>query len=200
MTKIDFSTWRTTKSNPHIIGKTIKIDGGSYSIEIQSIDAGRGQWLFQRGQYDNQHGRFDKQIRSGIGDTFEHGHNQLISAVKAYASHLHDVDLDDWQRNLDSATETYWKSIELGDRDYAVEIRQLSEKNPNGASPKVITTAQAIISTPKSSRESLGRLKTLSFPRSTHARTLHLLLRIYFDAIWSGFRFVSMDTNERDIF
>lgn len=127
MTKIDFSTWRTTKSNPHIFGKTIKIDGGSYSIEIQSIDAGRGQWLFQRGQYDNQHGRFDKQIRTGIGDTFEHGYNQLISAVKAYASHLHDVDLGDWQRNLDSATETYWKSIELGDRDYAVEIRKLSE-------------------------------------------------------------------------
>lgn len=127
MTKIDFSTWRTTKSNPHFFGKTIKIDGGSYSIEIHSTDDDRGQWLFQRGQYDNQHGRFDKQIRSGIGDTFDEGFNQLMSAIMAYSSYLHDVDLGDWQRNLVSATETYWKIVELGDRDYAVEIRRLSD-------------------------------------------------------------------------
>lgn len=127
MPEIDFSTWRNKLANPHNFGKTIKIDGGSYSIEIQSTDDGRGQWLFQRGQYDNQRGRFDKQIRSGIGDTFDDGVNQLMSAIMAYSSYLHDVDLGDWQRNLVSATETYWRIVELGDRDYAVEIRRLSE-------------------------------------------------------------------------
>ncbi len=35
MSNIDFSTWRTTKAYPNVFGKTITIDGDSYSIEIR---------------------------------------------------------------------------------------------------------------------------------------------------------------------
>ena len=127
MTNIDFSSWRTTKAYPNVFGKTIKIDGNSYSIEITRTNEGRGLWMFQCGQYDNQHGRFDKQIRSGLADTFDDGYDQMMTTVHAYSSFMHDVDLTGWQRNLDTAAEIYWKMVELGDRDYAVEIRRKSD-------------------------------------------------------------------------
>lgn len=126
MTNIDFSSWRTTNAHPNVFGKTIKIDGNSYSIEITRTNES-SLWMFQRGQYDKQHGRFGKQLRSGSSDTFEDGYKNLLLTVMSYASFVHDIDLVDWLRNFNSATETYWKSVELGDRAYAVEIRRLSE-------------------------------------------------------------------------
>jgi len=127
MTNIDFSGWRTTKAYPYVFGKTIKIDGNSYSIEITRTNESRGLWMFQRGQYDNQHGRFDKQIRTAEADTFEAGYHDLMATVHAYASFMHDVNLTGWQRNLKAPVETYWKNVELGDRDYAVEIHRKSD-------------------------------------------------------------------------
>ncbi len=50
-----------------------------------------------------------------------------MAAVMAYASRIHDIDLDGWTRNLDSSVEAYGKTVELGDREYALEIRLLSD-------------------------------------------------------------------------
>ncbi len=127
MTNIDFSSWRSAKTYPNVFGKTIKIDGDSYSIEISLDENGQGRWMFQRGQYDRGHGKFDKQIRSGLADTFDDGYDELMTIVHAYSSRMHDVDLTGWQRNLKAPVETYWKSVELGDRDYAVEILRISD-------------------------------------------------------------------------
>ncbi|MEN3145310.1 hypothetical protein ABDF71_25290 [Ochrobactrum sp. WV_118_8] len=125
--KIDFSSWRTTKSSPNVFGKTIKIDGDSYSIEISRTNEGRGLWLFQRRKYDAGHGKFDKQIKGGLADSFEDGYHELMTTVHAYASFMHDVDLSGWQRNLNSPVETYFKTVEIGDQEYAVEIRRISD-------------------------------------------------------------------------
>jgi len=40
---------------------------------------------------------------------------------------MHDVDLSGWQRNLNSPVETYFKTVEIGDQEYAVEIRRISD-------------------------------------------------------------------------
>ncbi|MCH6206283.1 hypothetical protein L3V16_20890 [Brucella ciceri] len=124
---IDFAGWKKSPVSKNAFGRTILIDGFNHSIEFEGLPDGTGRYLLQIGKYDGQHGRFDGHLQSGLADNLEDAYKKAIEAVMGYALNRHEIDLSGWTISPNSTVEAYGRTIELGDRDYVLEIRRLSD-------------------------------------------------------------------------
>lgn len=117
------SNWQQVGST---YGRTLVIDSNIYSLSIRAISEG-AEYLFQKGKFDGQGGRFASHLKYGKADTTSDAYDLLSLAALSYAGSIHEIDLAGWQLGFDHTVESYGKVIELGDRDHIVEIRQLGE-------------------------------------------------------------------------
>lgn len=88
---------------------------------------GGAESLLQNGAFDGQWGRFDNYISFTKPSDLDEAFVWMNKAALALASGFHGIDLAEWQLGSDGTVETYGKVVELGDRDYLIEIRQLGE-------------------------------------------------------------------------
>lgn len=107
-------------------GRTLVIDNNIYSMSVRKTSDG-AEYLFQKGKFDGQWGRFDNHLKYGKTDTTNDAITLVPEAALSYASLIHEIDLDGWQLGFDHTVEAYGKVVELGDRDHIIEIRQLGE-------------------------------------------------------------------------
>lgn len=117
------SNWQQVGST---YGRTLVIDSNIYSLSIRAISDG-AEYLFQKSKFDDQWGRFDNHLKYGKADTTNDAIALVSTAALSYASRIHEINLDGWQLGFDPTIEAYGKIIELGDRGYIFEIRQLGE-------------------------------------------------------------------------